>query len=459
MSARISLIFWAWTAFSSLLFRVLPGRDAAIACLIAGWAFLPVEAYPPSATLDGGRSSSVHALAVPTSTQLNKATSIGLGCLAGLVLFDRKTSGRLRYQLGDLPMTLFCLVPLASGAANGIPLSEGLIQVRYLVLAWGVPYLMGRAYLVDDESRRRFVRGLVVAGLAYLPFCLLEWSLGPVVYQIAYGAHPYRFEGSSRLLGNRPLVFLEHGNQLGIWMASSALAATWSWADGSFKALGKLPGGVVASILVGATLLCQSLGSILLLAAGLIPLLASRRIAGRISGRTAIGLTLGLAALAVLTFAARQGFRPRAIGIEVVGFFKSINKSSFTWRMARSLDYLPVALGHPNLGWARPDWRPEGYGFLNPVNLSIWLLTLGMYGILGLSALVAAWLIPLAKFIRLDGGNPTGKNPGDGGRTLAALVAVQFLDGFSNAVVILPLLAAVGGLTASDDWRRSRTLR
>ena len=180
MPDPLPTLLWSWAVLSPLLFRLLPGRDAAIACLVIGWAFLPIAARPSTGLAVTSEDSSVHAVAVPTSMLVNKATAIGLGCLAGLVLFDRRALGRLRFDRVDSPMVAWCLVPLASSAANGLPLSEGLAQARYLALAWGVPYLMGRAYLVDAGSRARFAVGLAAAGLAYLPICLLEIVSGPI---------------------------------------------------------------------------------------------------------------------------------------------------------------------------------------------------------------------------------------------------------------------------------------
>src|ERR1700677_4582148 len=104
MREHILGLLWCWAAVSPLLFRILPGRDAAITCLVAGWAFLPVASYPPSDLPDSSRAAASHAVALPTSMQVNKATAIGLGCLAGLVLFDRRTFGRLRFSLVDLPI-------------------------------------------------------------------------------------------------------------------------------------------------------------------------------------------------------------------------------------------------------------------------------------------------------------------------------------------------------------------
>src|SRR5207249_3986432 len=150
----------------------------------------------------------------------------------------------------DAPMIGWCLVPIASTLANGQPLAEGLAQTRYLALAWGVPYLMGRIYLGSDESLLRLGLALVLGGLLYVPLGLLEFVDGPFFYALAYGSHPYQTEGAARFVGQRPIVFLEHGNQLGIWIASAAVAAVWLWWSGRMRSVGRVPGKVAAAILL-----------------------------------------------------------------------------------------------------------------------------------------------------------------------------------------------------------------
>lgn len=447
MREFIPPLLWAWALLSPLLFRLLPGRDAAIACLLAGWAFLPNEPYPPGAFFEPiGIGGTAQAVAVPTPTLANKATAIGLGCLLGLVLFDRRAFDRLRLDRVDLPIVAYCLVPLASAPANGLPFSEGLAQARYLLLAWGSPYLMGRAYLADEGSRLRFAFGMVAAGLAYLPLCLFEVAAGPMLYVLAYGPHPYQFDGAARLVGNRPMGFLEHGNQLGMWMASSAVAATWLSATGAARRPLGLPGGPLAAALVAAVLLCQSHASIVLLVVALLPLLASRAGLGPRAWR-AVALAVAAAVLlAAALLAARRGFDLGSIRLEARDFFRLIRKSSFTWRLARSEEFLPIALERPVLGWARADWASGGRNYLNPVALGTWFLAFGMYGAVGLAASVAAWVLPVARAIGARRAGDRSGPPGGATGALIALVIINGLDGLSNSVAILPILAAAGGL-------------
>ena len=269
---------------------------------------------------------------------------------------------------------------------------------------------------------------------------------GPIAYRFAYGGHPYEFEGAARSLGYRPLGFQEHGNQLGTWMAGSALVATWLWASGAIRRPGGLPGGVVAAILVGATLACQSHGSIALLGLALMPLAFARA-----SGDRVLWLRGGLVALTAATILAGLLVAGRAVAagslrLAVRGIFLGLSKTSFTWRLARFEEFLPITWQHPWLGWGRPDWGGPGHPLPNPVNLAAWLLWLGMYGSIGLLAVLATWLVPSIRAAWR--GSPRswcGPSRGATG-ALVALVALNFLDQFANAAAVLPVVAALGGL-------------
>ena len=270
----------------------------------------------------------MHALAVPTALLCNKALAIGLGCLVGVVLFDWPSVRRLRPIWLDAPMVAWCLVPAAAALANGVSLASGLVQSRYLVLAWGVPYLMGRLYLGDNESLRRLGLALVLAGLVYVPLGLLEFVFGPFLYSLVYGPHPYQVEGADRFVGYRPLVFLEHGNQLGIWIATAAVAAVWLWRSGRMRTVGPIPGGVAAAVLLTASLVFQSHGALILVLAALALLLPARRCfpcRGESTRPWLAGVLLLMLAAASAVVAA-EGANWPALRVKVRGVFQSIGQ-------------------------------------------------------------------------------------------------------------------------------------
>lgn len=447
----------AWLVFAAVataaLFLAADGRTATLVALLAGWALLPNQDYPASAYAGGGHSAAVHALAIPAPPYANKATALGLGCLAGLVLAQGPAlvrSGRPRWW--DVPMIAWCLVPVASALANRLPVRVGLEQARDLALGWGVPYLAGRALFATPAGLRMAARAWEVAGLAAVIPAWSEIAAGPNWYAALYGFHPYRWSGADRTFGHRPLLLFEAGNQYGIWMASAAVAGVWLWATGRREPFRfgrvRVPAWVSPLVLVATSLASQSHAAIVLMVLALVPLAWRGRI-GR-PGRAAVGLAVGvlafLAVAAVGWIAVRSGGDPKAAARAL---FHGVGKSSFTFRLARIADDLPRIAERPALGWGRADWSGmPGGTFVDPIARGVWYLAAGMFGAAGLAASLGVILVPLARgarrLARVDWAGPEW----GGAAAALAVLAVHAADLPMNSLLILPVLVIAGGLNA-----------
>lgn len=441
MTAIVPYALGLGALVAAALFRLLPGRVAAAVALVGGWAILPVAVYTADMLPEAGRTESpMHALALPTAAfAVNKATALGLGCLVGAVLFDWAALRRLRFSWLDLPVVVWCLVPLLSAPANGLGVAEGLAQARYNALAWGVPYLMGRAYFADAEGLRVLAIAWALAGLAYVPLCLAEFLRGPFLYDLVYGPHPYRLDGADRPIGHRPLVFLEHGNQLGMWAATAAAAAVGLWRSGRPARWLGMPAALAAAVLVVQALACQSLGAIVLLLLGLPVLLLAGRVRLAVDRR----VLLGVGAVAVVAGVALITAAGGPLRSQARGLFRGIGKESFTWRLARYEDFLPEAARRPLIGHARADWSPAPGGrFVDPAALGLWMLAFGMYGAAGSLAALAALPVPAARAL-------ARRSPALPELAAAVLLAMNAGDLLFNSTLILPLLALAGGLAGA----------
>lgn len=452
MRELVPVALGLWVFVSIGLFLALPGRDAAITVLLAGSTLLPVALYPAEVfDTPIGHGGSMLALAIPGPPVLNRASIVGLGGLLGLLLADWPALRRIRPATLDLPIAVWCLAPIASTLANHLPIAWGLAQSRHLALAWGVPYLLGRVYLGDNESLRRFGRGWVVAGVLAAPFCLLEFAAQPFLYTWIYGANPYQIEGMRRPILYRPMLLAEDGNQLGIWIATAAVAAVWLRRSNSLGPVLAIPDRIVAPGLVALCLLCQSHGSIALLLAALlgIRLLTRRPATGKIGPWTTAATSAMVLLVLASSIAEAAGLRE-----QTRSFFLGLGKESFTWRLARSGDLLATALAHPILGWGRPDWPMElGQPVVCPVSLGLWLFALGMYGTIGLAASTLALVLPLVEVWKWLPAR-SWLNPSCSGATLAAaLLAVNAADSLVNSTLLLPILAGAGGL---NSWSSRR---
>jgi hypothetical protein len=434
------LAYAAWIPVSLIFFRRYPIRVAILLNFIGGWAVLPAAHYPPGNDL---HAYWVLGNSLPAQFFLTKATMTGFTGLLWVLVFDRYVFRGFQLTFWDLPMCMWCIVPFLSAIANPEHFGEGMAGEVYQVLAWGVPYVLGRLYFSDTASLRLAAKAFVVAGLLYVPICLVEIWTGPQIYAHLYGYQPYRWVGARRYFGFRPIGLLENGTQLGIWMATSALIAVWLWLRHTVDRILGLPAAWVAFILLVVTLMCQSGGSILLLI-GLLPFVfVSRRYFPRVC---AVLLVLGILAFASLRLAnvvsLRAMVQRHAAARAASNFLKKIGRRSLSARLARDERTVDLALEQPILGSNQWDWwRNSG---LRPSGL--WLLAFGMYGLFGLLALEALQIIPVIRVVWF----PLARSDIEDLNLRHAFVAVILMtaiDNLLNNAMILPLLLAMGGMS------------
>jgi hypothetical protein len=450
-----NIAFIAWVPISFYCFWRYRIQTAILVNFIAGWALLPSADYVPNSA---SFPYWILGLSLPSSYFFTKASVVGMCGLLGVVLVDRRAFKRFKPTFWDLPMLFWCLVPVLSAVANPETSSAGLRGALYLALAWGAPYLLGRLYFSDTETLCLAAKAFVMAGMAYVPVCLLEVITGPRIYATLYGYQPYRWIGAQRYVGFRPIGLLEDGNQLGIWMATSTLIAIGLWKLGSVGRILGVPIAPVAVILFTTTLLCQSGGSILLLLA-LIPFLGmGQKLLPRV---LTVLLLLGMVSFACLRLANVISLRSLVTHNAAAEFtaqtLSKVGRGSFGWRLSQDERYIHPALETPLLGSGVWDWwkgsssRPWG----------LWMLTFGMYGMLGLLALESLQLLPIARTILF----PRAHSSTEGSYLryfVAGAILMSAVDSLLNSAVILPLLLAVGSLSAPssitaeirDDERR-----
>ncbi len=421
---------------------------------MGGWAVLPSAQYIPTPVLF---PIWILPVSLPTIYFFTKASVLAFTAVLGVLLFHRRSLVRLDWRLWDLPVIVWCLVPLVSGFANEQSAGDACRASLYQSLCWGVPYLCGRLFFRDPGSQRLLARAFVAAGLAYVPICLVEIVLGPQFYAHIYGYQAYRWVGAPRYVGYRPVGLLEDGNQLGIWMATAALIALGMWQRDRLERVFGVPIHWAAAVLVAVTIFCQSAGSILLLAA-LCPLVLFRKSAfPRVLAVALVSAILLFVTLRLANVASFRGLSETNDWVASASeILKKTHRSSLRWRLLQDDKYVVVALRHPLVGSSRWDWWKGGPA--RPWGL--WLLAFGMYGSIGLVSLECFLLLPalrgtvLWKSVRGESGT--------WGPVLAAAILMSATDSLLNGAVILPLLLVNGALSnkvlankaSKDEFRR-----
>ena len=233
-----------------LLFLVLPNRYAVLVNYLLAWLFLPQVEFDLPGFL-------------PT---IDRHNAPALASLLGLAFVspERLLVGRPRWP--DAFMALWCLAPLFSSISNGLGVYDGVSGVLTHTLSWGLTYYIARQVLADWEGLTALAHTIVIGGLIYLPLCALEARLSPQLHRWVYGFHAHDFLQTVRLGGWRPTVFLQHGLAVGLWMACATLLAFQLAVRRAHHRAPLLL--LLACALFGCTLLCRSLGAILLLGLG-----------------------------------------------------------------------------------------------------------------------------------------------------------------------------------------------
>ncbi len=441
-------VLLAWIPFSVYLFRRYPVRIAILANFIGGWAILPGAHYQAT-----GDSFPYWVLGVclPTDPFVTKAMATGLAALAGILLFYFSDLKKFRPRICDLPMFIWCCVPLLSAAAHWNTFPEAIRGSIYQTVSWGVPWFLGRIYFSDDASLLLAAKACVIAGICYVPICLFEICVGPQLYAFFYGYQPYRWIGAARYIGFRPIGFMEDGNQLGIWMGAATLVAVFLSLHRLTSRLLGLPIGWIATGLACVTLLCQSAGSILLLLF-LLPLaLLKRRSFLRVFVAVVVVSILALTVFRMTNLVSLRALAQRTgVVHSLSGVLTSVGRHSLVWRLARDEGHIKVALERPLLGSGEWNWWRNG----DSRPWSLWLLVFGMYGLVGLASfgLILLWPVERAMW---PPARASAQNEPNLRLAMAALILMVAIDNLLNGAMILPYLLIMGGLAAAPLKRSS----
>lgn len=432
----IDLALYGWVPFTLLLFILLPPRRAVLAGYIGAWLFLPMRTIPVNVLPD-----------------IDKVTISSFGVLLGIVLFDSARLTLFRPRWFDLPMFVWCTTPFVSSMVNKLGPWDGASAVIAQLVLWGIPYFIGRIYFTDWLALRELAVAIFVGGLIYVPLCLFEIKMSPVLHLWVYGYRQHNIAQAHRFGGWRPMVFMQHGLAVGFWMTAASLMGVWLWQTGSMRRLGGAKaGGLVASVVV-TTVLCKAMAGLMFLLMGLGTLYWMR------NARNAIPLCI-LLAVAPLYMVLR------ASGMVTGEYAVRVATSIFGEERAQSLDFrlnaenllTKRALEAPFFGWGRwdpedthrPKWRvyDEETGKDLAVTDGMWVITMGTCGLVGLASATLVVLMPAVLLLRrVPPGywaHPIAAAPA----ALAVLLTLHMMDNLLNAMLNPVYVVAIGGICA-----------
>ena len=412
----VEITMFGWIPAVLALFRKMAPRQAAAVSFCFAWMFLPVASFP----LKG----------LPDYT---KTTATCFGILAAAWLYDRARLMRVRPSLLDLPMVLWCTCPLLSSLSNGLGPYDGLSESMYQTVTWGLPYLVGRLYFADIEGQRILTRTVILGGLIYIPFCIVEMVMSPQLHRTLYGYHQHAFLQTIKGNGFRPMVFMEHGLMTAMWMVTASFLGIWCLACGRLpKKVRGIPTVLPIGLLVLVTCMMRSMGAVLLLLVALGCLFASRFL------KTRVFLAVLLLIPPVYAAARINGWwSGDNLSRLVAEQISEERAQSLQFRMDNEDILIHKAQAGGLFGWG--GWGRSRVFDEDGKDISVtdglWIITLGTRGIYGLFWMNLAIVLPALVILFRTKPKQLFSNHRAVPAAAAMILAIYMIDNLPNAMV------------------------
>lgn len=376
MTLLVPVMLFGWLPLSIIFFLLLPARTAVLCTVIGGFLFLPMKSFN-----------------LPGLPDYSKFTAVALGILLGGFVSGKHFQFPLRWSWLDLPMVVLCFVsPLATSLSNDLGWYDGLSGILYAIMHWGIVYWAGRRYFNTPEALEELSKGVLIGGLLYAPLCLYEIRMSPQLSNIFYGFFPHSFAQHMRYGGYRPIVFMQHGLMVALWMTQTAIVAFWLWRSKALKHLKGMPLMPLVVLLLVVTILCKSANAWFFLILGGLAWFSYGR-------HRSIWLVRLCLLLVPLYFLARVTMLLPAETMQEAAsrFVDAERVKSFSIRLEQEDQYGRKALQQPWFGWGgyqrgAPVDPETGKKTLKAVD-AMWTINFSTYGFAGLLSLYGALLI------------------------------------------------------------------
>jgi len=376
MVALIPVVMFGSIPVIFYLFIRFPAQRAVIISFVVAWLFLPQVSYP-----------------IPILPPLTKISTACYGILLATIIYDTERITTFKPGWLDIPMVIWCLCPIVSQVSNGgSPISPTFLQI----VSWGAPYFLGRLYLGSLDGLRQMAIGIFAGGLAYIPFTLIEGVRGPILHQMVYGISAFEDWGQARRMGGwRPVVFMQHGLMVGVWMMTAALIGIWMWQTGALK---KFQGRNIKTLVIVLTIsffLCRSTGAYSLFGIGLLILFCAKWF------RTSLPLLLIIGYVSFYLYIAASGqFASKDVIDFITQMFGQERSDSLKFRFDMEEILGEKARQRFLFGWGDAGGNRvyNQYGKDISVTDSLWIIAFGLYGAVGLASLFSSLLLPVVAF-------------------------------------------------------------
>lgn len=370
---------------------------------------------------------------LPDAIKFNKYTAISLGIIIGARISGSRNKHPLNFKSYDLPMTIWCVCPVFTSLTNGLGLYDGLVGTWDHYLTWGVPYFSGRLYFNTPEKIKDLCIAVIVGGIIYVPLCLFELRMSPQLHRKFYGFFQHSWVQHVRGGGYRPIVFMQHGLMVSLWMANTSILLFWLWKNGIVKHLKGIPVSLFLFATTVVTILCKSINAFFALMIGIGSYFFQR------SGTQKIPMRLLVLSVPVYIALRSISFIDAADVVNLVGNVVDNPERlhSLSVRLRQEDLTSQKLMQRPIFGWGGYDRGrpidPESGRIIRTVD-SLWLISASKYGYIGLIAMISAMLIGPWKLLRKKTGGEE-KKPTSELVVLSIVVTLFMIDCLLNAML------------------------
>lgn len=240
-----------------------------------------------------------------------------------------------------------------------------------------LPFFLGRKFLGTVQGQRTLLKVLAFAGACYALPVIYEIIMSPQLNRMIYGFFQSSWRQHVRGVGYRPIVFLEHGLWLAIFMASAGLAAFGLVQTSKGKERQKY--WIMAALVLGSLMMSRSLGALVICIWALGTLIFMPRVIQLLSAAIIAGM--------VLSYPLLRGadLIPTQTAIELASRVSADRANSLDYRFTNEDILLEKAAERPLFGWGSfGRWRvynDEGEDITT--SDGYWIITIAKSGWVG----------------------------------------------------------------------------
>jgi hypothetical protein len=459
------MLFFLFPIFTIVIFSTLTVRWALVLSITVGYLLLPSQDQiflnlPILPSLDKISIPSFIA-AIAASMVIKRQGKFKKRRREGV--YENNTSKSLDYLPGYFPRSSFAalsMLLLAFGVTmTTITNSDTLIYGETVIpgqriydlasnglgfLVALLPMLLGRKFLFDENGHKILMSVMFLSAMIYSLPALYEVRMSPQINRMVYGFFPHSFGQHMRAGGFRPLVFLNHGLLLGIYLCCSILAAAVLFRVNSGSGRIKFLFGIL--YLISVLFLAKTLGA-LIITIFLLP------VALFFSVRLQL-LTAALIAGITLAYPILRGadiIRTEAV-VQIAEGINSERADSLAFRFRHENALLDKAADRPVFGWSSwGRWRVfDENGRDVTVSDGEWVITISRWGWVGYISIFGLLCFPIIQLALSRRKYEVGLATSG----LCVLLSANLIDLLPNASTSPAMWLAAGALVGRLEYAR-----